>query len=229
MSMYRIVLEGRYGAQQIINEWEWISSEIPSGQSGAFGLCNVLGFVSGNGIDQFEADTLAGALRAAQTGDLQYISVFAANLYSVTDFFSFGYTETIVGQRTGQGMPPFVAAGFTSDRTRLDIRRGQKRFVGVSENDVDQTGYLNAGGVGIWGDVADIMQVPQVVDLGGTAVTYTPYVFSKKIIPATEEDPKKYVKWPTEAEALEHVARINQWVLKPTVRSQVSRQYGHGN
>lgn len=229
MSMYRIVLEGRYGAQQIINEWEWLSSEIPSGQNGAFGLCNVLGFVSGNGIDQFEADTLAGKLRAAQTGDLQYISVVAQNLYSNTDFFTFGYTETIVGQRTGQGMPPFVAAGFTSDRTRLDIRRGQKRFVGVSETDVDQTGYLNAGGISIWGDVSEVMQVPQIIDLSGTSVTYTPYVFSKHRVVDPDTGKVTYEKWATELLALDHIARINQWTLKPTVRSQVSRQYGHGN
>lgn len=45
------------------------------------------------------------------------------------------YTDTVVGDRTGSGMPRFVAWGFKSERKDARIRAGFKRFGLVSESD----------------------------------------------------------------------------------------------
>jgi hypothetical protein len=229
MPMYRVTLEGNYSGQQTINTFDMLSGDVPSGENGALLVLAGMGLAPYTGIDIFDDGTFAAALSLAQTVEAFYVQAVCKNLYSNTDFYTFAFPAGTHGQRTGQGMSPVLAAGFTSDRTRLDIRRGQKRFVGVSESDSDAAGYLNSGGLTIWEDVGDAMDNVTVVPVGVGSFTFTPYVFSKERVVDPDTGKVTYEEWETEAEALDHIAKINVWTLKPTVRSQVSRQFGRGS
>jgi hypothetical protein len=229
MPMYRVTLEGNYSGQQTINTFDMLSGAVPSGENGALLVLAGMGFAPYTGLTPFGVDTFAGKLSLAQTVQAFFIQAVCRNLYSNTDFYTFAFAPDTHGQRTGQGMSPVLAAGFTTDRTRLDIRRGQKRFVGVSESDVDAAGYLNSDGQTVWNAVGNTMDNITVVPVGAGTFTFTPYVFQKQKVERGTPLKTHYDEWATEAEALEHIAKINVWTLKPTVRSQVSRQFGRGS
>jgi hypothetical protein len=99
----------------------------------------------------------------------------------------------------------------------------------VSEADVDALGVINSGGAAKWNDVGNDMQNVTIVPLTPTGTfTFTPYVFGTvKYTTPSGKDAYKY--YPTEVEQLDHIAKINQFNLKPQVRTQVSRQYGRGS
>jgi len=229
MNMYRAVLEQQYAGQQVINTFDFISGEVPSGQLGALLIGVGMGFVPFTGITPFDADTFGGKLQAAQSLAVHYVQLLVKNLYSVTDFFTYAFPADTNGTQGADGLPPINAAGFSSDRTVSNIRRAQKRFVGLTEGQVDSLGVLNTSGLALWEAVGDKMDNVNVVPVDGGSFTFTPYVFSKHKVTRGTPPKVHYDEWPDEATALEHVAKINQFNLKPDVRSQVSRQYGRGS
>jgi hypothetical protein len=227
--MYTVTLEANYLGQQIINSWDFVSGTVPSGQLGSLLVLAGWGLAPFDTIELFGEDTVASKFALAQAGSVVYVQAICKNLYSNTDFYTFAFDAATHGQRSGQGLSPVSAAGFSTDRTVANIRRGQKRFVGVVEGDVDDGGVINADGRTVWENVGGAMENVTVVPVGAGTFTFTPYVFSKHRVVDPDTGRVSYEAWPDEATAMEHIARINQWNLKPQVRSQVSRQYGRGS
>lgn len=229
MPLYEVILEQSYANQQVINKFTYQTDAVPEGQLGALLVLAGMGLAPYNSIPVFDDGSLASYLALAQVAPLAYVQAIAKNPYSVTDFYTYAFPADTHGQNGGQGLSPINAAGFTSDRTRADIRRAQKRFAGVSEDDVDALGVINADGRTVWEAVGNQLDNIIVLPLvGGGTFTITPYVFGTT--PYTTPSGKTaYHLYPTEAEQLAHIAKINQFSLKPDVRSQVSRQYGRGS
>lgn len=229
MPLYEITLEQSYFGQQVINRWNYQSNTIPDGVSGAFKALVGMGFSPDTDIDPFGADTVAGKLQAVQSSSVFFVQAIAKNLYSVTDFFTYAFPPNTTGSSdTSVGESPVVAIGFTSDRTRSDIRRAQKRFVGVPEAAVAAGGVLESGYLALCQDLGDTMGDPNVVPAGLGSITYTPYCFGReKYTAPSGNDAYRY--YPTESEQLDHIALITTFTAKPQTRSQVSRQYGRGS
>lgn len=229
MPLYEITLEQSYFGQQVINRWNYQASTPPEGVSGAFKALVGMGFTPDTDIDPFDPATIAGQLQALQAGNVVFVQAIAKNLYSNTDFFTYAFPPDTHGLNVATtGLSPTVAAGFNSDRTRSDIRRAQKRFVGVAEGDVGEGGVFSSGAATNWQALGDTMADINVVPSGVSAMTFTPYVFGReKYVAPSGKDAYRY--YGTEAEQLDHIAIITAFAFKPQTRTQATRQYGRGS
>lgn len=228
MALYEITLEQSYYGQQIINRWNYQSGSIPSGSSGSLLLIAAMGFSVNGATPALDATTIAGKLKALQVAAAEFIQVIAKNLYSVTDFYTYAFPPGTHGTVAGvDGLSPTAAWGYTTDRTRADIRRGQKRFVGIPESQVSGGGELDPASLSTYQALGDAMAAPVSGDASGSPVTFTPYVFGRqKYTAPSGHDAYRY--YATESEQLDHIALITAFALKQETRTQVSRQYGRG-
>lgn len=230
MPLYEVTLEQSYFGQQCINNFSYQSDTIASGTSGAYLAVVGMGAIADDDTAPFAAGTILGALQIMQSSAVTFVQMIAKNPYSNTDFFTYAFPSGTVGLNSaGQGLSPTQAFGFTSDKTRADVRRAQKRFVGLTEGDVNAGGLLTADFKTFAAVLATAMGNPNSVTEGGVTNVFTPYVFGlKKTVQAPPKKPK-YALYPTEAEQLEHIAKINQYIVKEEVRTQTSRQYKRGS
>jgi len=121
-------------------------------------------------------------------------------------------------------MPPFVAYGLKSTRTRTDIRRGTKRLAGVLEADVQAGGELTSGAKTL---VANLAEKMGEILVGATA-NYSPAVISRERVVDEETGKVTYRLYASESVQEENTMFDVSWQGYDFVRSQVSRQYGRG-
>lgn len=230
MPLYEVTLEQAYAGQQIINRWNYQSGTIPSGSSGAFLAAVAMGAIADDDSEPFADDTILGLLQGVQVTAVTFVQLVVKNLYSVTDFFTYAFPPNTTGaNNTGEGLSPTAAFGFSSDRTRADIRRAQKRFVGVGENYTDALGVIGASFLTVLQTLGTTMGNPNSVTIDGVTTTFTPCVFGREKYVVEESGKDAYKYYDTEAEQLTHIATINVFTPKPTTRTQTSRQYGRGS
>jgi len=227
MAFYEVTLRQRYFDQLCINVFPYYVAQTVGQSPNALELLTELGFIPTGDPLAFPADTLAAALAVVQSDNVQYLSVEARELYSLTDFYEAAYSPPLTGLNTGgDSASPFVAYGVYSNRVRTDIKRGFKRFVGVMEADMLAGGVLTSGSLGELTDLAEKMS--EVVL--GTSAAYSPAVFSflKEEVPDSDPVRYRYVKYPDPADQAEHTAFDLTYAPYTVVRSQTSRQYGKG-
>lgn len=229
MPLYEITLEQQFAGQQIINRWNYQSDSIPDGISGAFKALVGMGFTPDTDIVAFGAGTVAADLQAIQSVGATFVQAIARRLYSDTDFYTYAFPPGTVGAAGGDALSPTAAYGLTSDRTRADIRRAQKRFTGVAESASNSLGLISEAALALLQTLGDTMADINVVPAGGGAITFTPYVFGRQKYTPVGSTKPAYRYYPTEADQLLHIAKITAWQAKNTTRTQTSRQYGRGS
>jgi len=226
MALYEVTLRQSYYDQLCVNTFSYYVPPSIGVTPSALELLTLLGFIPSGSPLAFPNDTLADAIWTFQSSAVLFLSAEARELYSLTDFYEAAYSPAIDGNLdTGDDMSPFVAYGFYSARVRTDIRRGFKRFVGVTEGVIDNGGVIGSGLVANLTDCADKMSEV----LGGATATYEPCVISREKVVDPDTGKVTYQLYADEAEQEEHVASPLEWTYYTTVRSQTSRQYGRGN
>lgn len=229
MPLYEITLELTYFGQQCINRWNYVGSMPPEGVSGAFKAVVGMGAAPDTDIEPFGEETILGQLKNAISNQVVFVQMIAKNLYSVTDFYTYAFPPNTNGNNPDSNpMSPTAAFGYASDRTRSDIRRAQKRFVGLSESQVVAGGLIEEATADALQLLGDTMGDVNAVPAGAGLMTFTPHVFGREQY-ITPSGKKAYKYYDTEAEQLEHIALITAFTLKPQVRTQASRQYGRGS
>lgn len=221
MAVLEVVLRQRYYNQEIVNRWNYISSGTPAAVSLSFGLISAMGAVS------LAAGSLIGKIREMQGTQVNFVDIEARDVYSDTDFYTRPFSTATDGTQPGENMSPVLAYGFRTSRVRRDVRRATKRFVGVTEANIDAGGIFTGTMLTLMGEVATLMSQPLTFTDEGNVLTYTPAVCGKKP-PEVPPVTLSYAYWPTEAEQLEHTAQGFLWEVYDTVRTQNSRQYGRG-
>lgn len=101
-------------------------------------------------------DDIMPPVQAIQSDDVTYSFIVTLNLDDTGDFDTIAFGG--LGQRTGDGMPPFTSWGYkliSSDRV---LRAGGKRFGGVSETDVTD-GVADAGVITALQGVANVLWI----------------------------------------------------------------------
>ncbi len=99
--------------------------------------------ISAANIAEAYEDRIITPLLLLQDAALSHISIDVRNLGDATDF-AVRVPSPAVGTRVGEPFTSFVAAAIQFNRTRLDIKNGQKRWsVGV-EPDADGNNWLAA-------------------------------------------------------------------------------------
>lgn len=228
MPLYEVILEQNFANQQCINKWNYLSGEIPAGVSGAFKAIVGMGFAPDDDIEPFGAETIAGKMQVLQASFCFFVQVIARDIFNPLDYFTYAFPADTHGNNgTTQPMSPAAAYSFATNRSRGDMSRGQKRFVGVVEGAVGDLGIIISDALDELQILGDTMADINVVPAGEDTITFTPYVFGTT--PYTTPSGKTaYHYYPTEEDQLENIMRITQWTPKPQMRTQVSRQYGHG-
>lgn len=226
MGLYEVVLRSQYFGQQCINVFNYVNSPGIGVTPNALELLTEMGFIPTGDPLEFPADSVMALIQSISNTSVEFTSVEARELYSITDFYEAVYSPPIQGTATsGDPVAPFMAYGLYSSRVRLDIRRAFKRFVGVSEGYVGSGGVLTAGITPVLVDLAAAMSAP----LTGLTAEYLPCVISREKIVDPETGKVTYELYESEEEQYDHVAAPLTYTYYTTVRSQVSRQYGRGS
>lgn len=226
MALYEITLTGRYLEQTTINRWTYEMTGTPAVVSGSFGLVSAFGAIDSAGV--YPSATVLSSIRQLVNEAWTATGIQAFNIYNDSDFYSTGFVGTVNGDRSAEPMPPFNAFGFRSNRTTRAIRRATKRFAGVNEDDVTNGNSFGAGASTNLDVLGVAMSDSLVYTDEGNDLTYAPCVLAKEKYTVPESGNEAYRYYATEVEQLDHIMRSIIWEKYTNVRSQNSRQFGHG-
>jgi hypothetical protein len=227
MAIMEVLLRQRYYEQECLNRFHYIGAGTPAAVSLSFALADALGFIYTGTAPTSAAGTLFGWLRSLQAIAVEYVEVQIRDLYSETDFYLRPFVAGTHGVVDNEPQSPVLAYGFNSNRITTVVRRGQKRFVGVDDSTVDDGGGITSSWLTTMNGVADEMSAVQTYDDEGNTLTFTPAVLSLEKYTAPSGKPA-YRPYASASVQLAHAAVGVNWSAKETVRSQTSRQYGHG-
>ncbi len=233
--LYEVVVSQSYFGQECLNRYNYLGDGSSGDVTGSYALLYAMGMIPQD-LDPPNPATYPNSglfwnMRVIQSDEVVYTSAYVKNIYTPTDFFETPFLGGTTGNRTGQGMAPFNAYGYRTTRTRTDIRRATKRFVGTDEVNVD------AGGVVVRGtppDAYTVLGTSLAANLEytvGTAnIVFQPVVVGRDKVALPDTDPVRYTYryYPTLTEQEERLSIGFDWEFYPTVRSQTSRQYGRG-
>lgn len=221
MALFQVTVQQVYLQQQVINRFTYQSNSTPAAVSLSFGLFSAFSGAAGNvGV--------VNAMRSIQSVALVYANIEVRNLYSETDFYSTAFNSGVTGgDSTGDAGASFLAAKYTSSRTRLDIRAGTKSFAGITESAVGPGGVWVGNYIPLLDSLkAALGQALSYTD-EGEALTYTPVVLGRELYP-TSTGTEAYRYYPTLAQQEQFVAGAGVWSYAPRVTTQNSRKVGRG-
>lgn len=228
--LYEVTFTGLFAGQVCINRFNYVRTGTTAAVMGSFALSRALGIIPEGTPASLPNNTLFSAWRALVSTSFafQRVEVRAAGNYDVTDFYERPFVPSVAGTFSGEQNAPFVAFGFKTNRVRLDIGRGYKRFAGVSEGASGPAGNLTADALAAANTLAVRMsQTLMYIDEGNT-VSFVPAVVKKRKTVDSATGRTAYVYYPTLEEQMQNVALGVVWETYPTVRHQTSRQYGRG-
>lgn len=225
--LYELTMFGTFYNQQIINRFNYVSTGSPAAVLGSFALMSAFGAIPNGAVYPANAPFAKIMQYLSSAFSVNTITARAASDYDPVDFYERPFPTPYVGLAGGDAMSPAVAYGYRTNRVRLDIDRGTKRFVGVPETAVLSGGVIGAAFFAELVQTAAAMSAVLTYDDEGNTLTFSPCVVSKDEY-VTPRGKRAYRYYPTLAEQLEHVALGIQWQPYATVRTQTSRQYGRG-
>jgi len=225
--LYEITMFGRYFNQQTVNRFNYVSTGEPAAVLGSFALMKAFGAIPDNGVYPAGSPFVKIMQYLSTALVINTVTARAAAEYDPTDFYERPFVTPYPGVAGGDGMSPAVAYGYRTNRVRLDIDRGTKRFAGVPETAVSSGGVIGGAFLAELVLTANAMSAVLSYDDEGNTITFSPCVVSKDEY-VTPSGKRAYRYYPTLAEQMEHVALGITWQPYDTVRTQTSRQYGRG-
>jgi hypothetical protein len=227
--LMEVTVQTRYFGQNCINRWNYYSDGSPGSLSRAVLLANGMGFIRQGDPPAYPSGTVLSAWRNLVPPQVDFVGFNILSVHDEFDLFSQAFVTGTTGlqENAGDPLPPFAAWGFRSSRTRQDIRRGYKRFVGVGEAQQDNGGNINSTYESYQNDLALAMSVPLTVSEGDVSVVFQPVIVQREEY-TTPSGRKARRYYEDEAEQLEHTMFFITWEAYDQVRSQTSRQYGRG-
>lgn len=228
MPVMSIKVDRRYNGQQCISEYNYVASGVPASVSMSFALASAFGVVETAGV--YPSGKPFATLRGIQNTEVHYVEAIAKDLYSVTDFYSVPFISNTNGtvDAAGSAMSSFVSATMRTNRIRSDIRRGFKRYEGMVEANIEPFGVLASGYLAAVDAHAVALSNTLTYTDEGNTLTFVPCIISLKK-DTSDPDHTEYVKWPTEAEQLAHLASGVVWSSQNTITTQNSRKVGRGS
>jgi len=228
MAILELLVTQRYYNQTSLNRYHYVQSGTPAAVTPSFALASASGFLASlltAGV--FPSGTLAKYNQANVSNQVQFLAAYVRNLYSATDFYESPFPTPPVGELSGEAMSPTQALGFYSNRVRTDVRRGFKRFVGVTEAFAVGGGVIEATPLAALAAWADVLSETLTYDDEGNTLTFVPCVLGLEEY-TTSSGKRAYRPYATEISQLVHTAQGIAYSPYTTVRTQNSRQYGRG-
>lgn len=228
MPLMEIVLEQTYAGQECINRWNYLASGTPAAVSFSFALVTAFGAVPVAGV--YPAGEMCTFIAQLQDNSVAFVQIGAKDVYSNVDFYETPFTVPLIGANGTTGLSPATAAGFRTNRTRLDIRRGTKRFVGVPNGAAGEGGLLSSAYQALMANLAAKMTETLEYDDEGNTLSFAPVIVGKQpyVPDPLRPDRIAYRYYPTFAEQDDHLASSIIWDNYTHTRTQNSRQYGRG-
>lgn len=231
MPIMEVRLVQRYAGQLSIMGFNYLSSGVPATVTHSFALASAMGFAPST--TTLTAGTVGGLLQAAQHTGVEFISASIRDVYSNVDFYESPFLVNTNGTRGGYaGVAPFLAIAFTSTKTRTDIRRGQRRMVGIRENDIVGSGAVESSYLaGPLSDLAAEMSATIQYDDEGNTLSYSPVIVGKERYVVPDSNPPRYAYryWKDdEPKQLQNLMASIVWTPQDFVTSQNSRKRNRG-
>ena len=228
MPLMEAVLEQRYANQQVINRWNYLASGTPGGTTLSFGLLSAMGALPVS--TTLPTGTVMGSIQALQSQAVQFVQMTVRAVYDDDDFYGSPFLLNTTGLHggTSDSESPVMAFGFRSNRVKQSIRRGYKRFVGVTEDDTAALSVLASTVTTYLAAIKAAMDEVLSYDDEGSTLTYTPCIASKEEY-TTPSGKTAYKYYATESAQAAHLAVGVTWEPYSQVRTQNSRQYGRGS
>jgi len=223
--LYEVTVSGNYYGQKWINRWNYVLSGTPASVSGSFGLASALGFVDPES-GTIAGTTMFGAWRLMVNSSVNFELMTAWNIDSDTDFYSVPI-DAYSGTTSGQDASPILAFGFRTNQVTKAVRRGQKRFVGVRDEDTVDAAEFTTAAITNMDLVATRMSAVLNYDDEGNTLAYAPAVCSRERY-TTSSGKTAYKYYDDIAVQLSKTAQGVLWGRQLNARSQVSRQFGRG-
>jgi hypothetical protein len=226
--IYEVTVLQDYYGQQVLNRYNYLSSGTFVGSTGAAALLFALGLIP-SGAD-FPTDSLYGLIQNNTVTALTYVQALSKAIREApTDFLDVGYAAGVIGQGVGtQPMSPALGLGFRTNRTRTDIARGTKRLAGIDETFVELGGRLVSAAQTVANNIAEALTEVLSYTEDGSSATFAPIVVGKEKYAVPDTDRFAYKYYDTVSEQMDHIAEGVTWQAYDTIRTQTSRQYGHG-
>ena len=227
-----LVLSSTYDQQEVINRFNYLAVGTPAEDNAAAALVQAFGCIWDG--TEYPTGLPFRDILNIQVAEVVYNFATCRDVYSDTDFVEVPFVNPAHGMAgsVGQDMSPFLAFGLRTNRTRLDIRRGTKRFVGMGEGQVDSMGAIQADALALLQTIADALSATLSQDLGGNSFTFAPVIAGKmKYLPPVDEynaAGTAYKYWTTEDEQKAHLMSGIVWEAYTDQRTQNSRKVGHG-
>jgi len=223
--LFEVLLRQSYDAKNVLNRWHYSSAGVPAAVQLSFALASAFGGIPDPVTSAFPAGSIMDFLAQTQVEALAYVELQVEAMYDVSDFYTVPYAPGQTGGVDGTPMSSFAAYALQSNRVRTDIRRGNKRFCGVSESYVADAGVVIAPMTTTLASLSLAMTDPLVYDDEGTDLTFAPVILSfEKHDPDADHDDFWYAKYPTLAEQLDHAAIGITWTAKSFMTTQNTRK-----
>lgn len=226
MPIMELVDRQLYQNQEVINRYNFIANGTPASVSLSFALVYAFGAILDN-TGNYPTSGLFEYVRDVQAAAITHTEIQARDMYSVTDFYTRPFLSPPGGNNAGGGASPFEALGFKSNRVRSDVSRGYKRYAGIPPAFIGDGGLLQGGGISVGALLATKLGDILEYDDEGNTITFTPCVLGLDMYTSPPAR-KAYRPYATETEQLAHTAVGVVWGTYDRIRSQVSRQVGHG-
>ena len=173
-------------------------------------------------IDAFVNSVLTFDFLAAQSIEISRTTIECENLGDPTDFASFN-SAGLPGTDLGAFPSTFTAASIQFNRTRTDMKNGQKRFAMGTEADISNGVWIAAfvAGLQTFGDNI----VTAWVTAAAPLVDVCEYAILKRFCVVPAQDPCVKYRLPVndaEIDAFHYVP--SQALVRTQARSQVSRK-----
>lgn len=230
MGLLEATLVGRIAGQETVNRWNYLFGGTSVANGFSFGLANAMGFILSGSPLVPPTDSIFFDMVVALGTAWEASEIIIRDVYNPLDFVDIPFIPAYAGTNgDGTALPPFNAYGFRTNRTRLDIRRGFKRFAGVMSGDVNAVGIINSTQLARLNDLAEAMGESLSYVDGANTATFEPCIAQKE--ETVDIDGKKHVNYYStlSAQVPGHVMTGLIWEAYPQIRSQTSRQYGKGS
>ncbi len=205
--------------------WQLKDNQLFDGQPilNVYQVKRILGGATATMVAQAFLDhVLAVDMVAVQPDGVTRTTVEVANLQTVTDFAVLD-SSAFPGGVAGGELPGFNAASIQFNRTRTDMKNGQKRLVAGTETEMTEGTWLPAFVTLLQAVAAAIIDPWETAAAPGVDVCE--FVVMKRFCVVPAQDPCVAYRLPnndTEADQ-NHYVPVST-IVRPQVRSQVSRK-----
>lgn len=233
-TIMEVTLQTRWLSQICLNVFNFLWDGVGASPGNlSTGLMAQLGWTSWSVEETtYTEDTFANHFQRLVSQNLVFELVTVKDVYSTTDFYEWTFPipgTASQGAYIGTAEAPFIAFGYKSSKVRTDIKRGAKRFPGVSASQQTAGGTWAAGTLTLMANLATAMSL---VLNGPAGSNFLSSVVKKEKVPVlVDEEPTgrfKYEYYTDPAVQIANQMSPVVWDNVTTQRSQVSRQFGRG-